>query len=265
MNTKFQSLAFLSSLCLLSLLGLASSGARADSSQEDSSLEFNVGAVSDYRYRGLSQSGSKPALQGGVDWASGRGVYLGAWASSISWIKDTAPSAAYNVKGPAEVDLFGGYKQALSSGLTLDVGVLQYVYPSNNLTNVPLIQNPNTSEIYLAGSVGDLSVKISDSVTPLFGQLNSKGSRYLEINYAFELTPGLTLTPHLGNQYVANNPVSYSDYSLSLSKSLDSQFTLMATLISTNFKSQHQAYTLPGSGSKDLANSSLIVGVKKVF
>ena len=48
-------------------------------------VAFNVGVVSDYRYRGISQSRVKPAIQGGVDYTNGP-VYLGMWASSIKWI-----------------------------------------------------------------------------------------------------------------------------------------------------------------------------------
>jgi len=256
MNTKF---------IVCSILAASSGLLQAQTSPASSSLEFNASVVSDYRYRGISQSASKPALQAGVDFLTESGVYVGAWASSINWIKDTAPSAAYNVKGPVEVDLYGGFKKTLPNGITLDVGVLQYWYPSNNLTNVPLNQNPNTTEVYVAASSGPFSVKLSDSVTTLFGQMNSKGSRYLDLNYALELGNDLTLTPHLGNQYVANNPFSYSDYAITLSKNLGAKLTISGALISTNYKTLHQPYTLPGSGSKDLANSSVVLGLKTLF
>ncbi|MBI3347552.1 MAG: hypothetical protein HY020_10125, partial [Burkholderiales bacterium] len=36
-------------------------------------LSFNVGVVSEYRYRGISQSRLKPALQGGIDYAAPNG------------------------------------------------------------------------------------------------------------------------------------------------------------------------------------------------
>ena len=38
----------------------------------DSSVAFNAGVVTDYRYRGISQSRLQPALQGGVDFTAGR-------------------------------------------------------------------------------------------------------------------------------------------------------------------------------------------------
>jgi uncharacterized protein (TIGR02001 family) len=55
-------------------------------------LAFNVGAVSDYRYRGISQTRLKPAVQGGIDYSIG-GFYVGTWASTIKWIKDAGGDA----------------------------------------------------------------------------------------------------------------------------------------------------------------------------
>ncbi|MBV8033617.1 TorF family putative porin, partial [Roseateles sp.] len=46
-------------------------------------LSFNVGVVSEYRYRGISQTRLKPALQGGIDYADPSGFYIGSWASTI--------------------------------------------------------------------------------------------------------------------------------------------------------------------------------------
>ena len=50
-------------------------------------LAYNVGLVTDYRYRGISQTREKFALQGGLDFTAG-GLYLGLWSSQIKWIKD---------------------------------------------------------------------------------------------------------------------------------------------------------------------------------
>src|ERR1700741_5157165 len=82
-------------------------------------LSFNVGAVSEYRYGGISQSRLKPALQGGIDYAAANGFYVGTWASTIKWIKDIPGGDA-----DVEIDLYGGYKTEVSKGLTLDVGGL---------------------------------------------------------------------------------------------------------------------------------------------
>lgn len=52
------------------------------------SLTGNVGVVSQYVFRGLSQTDGKPAVQGGFDYAHASGFYLGTWLSNISWFTD---------------------------------------------------------------------------------------------------------------------------------------------------------------------------------
>ena len=81
-------------------LGSVSGLAQAQAAAPESSLSFNVGAVSDYRYRGISQSRLQPALQGGVDYADKSGFYVGAWGSTIKFIKDSGAA-----KGNVELDL----------------------------------------------------------------------------------------------------------------------------------------------------------------
>src|SRR5450755_1123721 len=95
--------------------------------EDTSPLSFNVSVTSDYRFRGISQTRLKPALQGGVDYALSSGFYVGAWASTIQWIKDNG------VKGPVELDLYGGYKGEIQKDLGYDVGLLQYAYVGNKL------------------------------------------------------------------------------------------------------------------------------------
>ena len=119
----------------LTLLALAAAWPLASQAEGGLSTSFNVGAVSDYRYRGISQTRLKPALQGGVDLSHPSGFYLGAWASTIRWVKDLEGDAG------VEVDVYGGYKGELAKGLGYDVGVLGYVYPSNKLAT-----SANTNE-----------------------------------------------------------------------------------------------------------------------
>ena len=65
----------------------------ADDAPAASPITYNIGVVSDYRYRGISQSKLKPALQGGIDYAQGP-FYVGTWASTIDWVTDSMK--AYN-------------------------------------------------------------------------------------------------------------------------------------------------------------------------
>ncbi|NCT83041.1 MAG: hypothetical protein GXC94_07870 [Comamonadaceae bacterium] len=214
-------------------------------------LSFNLGAVSEYRYRGISQTRLKPALQGGIDYADPSGFYIGTWASTIKWIKDAGGDAS------VEVDLYGGYKTEVAKGLTLDVGLLQYAYPSNKLN-----PSANTLEVYGALSYGPVTAKYSHSTTNLFGFADSKGSGYFDVTANFDLGDGLTLTPHVGHQTVKHNSAaSYTDYSLTLAKDF-SGLVLSAAVVGTD--ADKTAYASPVNG-KFMGKTTLVVGLKKTF
>jgi len=50
-------------------LAAGSAFAQAAAPAPESTLSYNIGATTDYRYRGISQSGKKPAINGGIDYA----------------------------------------------------------------------------------------------------------------------------------------------------------------------------------------------------
>jgi uncharacterized protein (TIGR02001 family) len=256
------------SLFAISLLCVASSAAfaQAKAPEPDYTLSYNLGATTDYRYRGISQSGKKPALQGGADFAHKNGFYAGAWGSTITWIKDST-SNPNNTKGPLEVDLYGGYKGEFSKAIAYDVGALQYWYPTNTLKNSSA--NADTFELYGAVTVGGIfTAKYSHSLTNLFGAaapgINSKGSGYLDLSATVDLGNGWSVVPHIGHQNI-NNFTSYKDYSFTVNKDIDG-LVLSGALIGTNIKSKTgAAATLPGSGSKDLGKGDLVLSIKKNF
>ena len=222
--------------------------------QDASPLSFNIGAFTDYRYRGISQTRLKPAIQGGVDYAFSSGVYVGAWASNIKWIKDGGGDAG------VEHDFYGGYKGEIQKDLTYDIGVLTYQYPGHKLAT-----SPNTTEIYGALTFGPATAKYSHSVSNLFGFSDSKGSGYLDLSATFDVG-GITVVPHLGFQTVKKNgDFSYTDYSLTVSKDF-SGFLLSAAIVGADTKSIGgiPAYTSPAN-LKDMGKTGLVLGVKYTF
>jgi uncharacterized protein (TIGR02001 family) len=246
------------------LLAFALSGAAfAQTTQAPAyELSYNIGAVSDYRYRGISQSARKPALQGGIDFTTNSGFYLGTWASTIRWIKDSSFPGA-SAKGSLEVDVYAGYKGAINDMFSFDVGGLQYWYPDNSYKNITGT-NANTFELYGAVSAGPATLKYSHSLTDLFGTPDSEGSGYLDLSATFDVGNGFTVVPHIGVQRIRNF-TTYRDYSLTLNKDFQG-FVLSAAVVGTDWKSHVGfPYTLPGSGTKDLAKTGLVLGVKKVF
>src|SRR5512135_370902 len=77
---------------------------------ETSPFSTNVALTTNYLYRGISQTGAKPAIQGGFDYANANGLYIGAWGSSISWLSDEG--AATN--SGLELDTYAGYRGTAS-------------------------------------------------------------------------------------------------------------------------------------------------------
>jgi uncharacterized protein (TIGR02001 family) len=212
----------------------------AEDAPPASPLSFNVGVVSDYLFRGVSQTHGKPALQGGVDYAFSNGFYVGAWGSNITWVKDALS------KGSLEVDVYGGYRNTFVPGgdWNYDVGYITYNYPSHGTpiqvsAGVPVLANPNTQEIY--GSIGWkwLSAKYSyatsshfigwyGSSTTATTDQKTNGSNYLELNANYDMGDGWTLIGHVGNQKVKNisansgwtGPANadYTDWKIGVSK-----------------------------------------------
>jgi len=218
----------------------------------ESTMAYNVGAVSEYRYRGISQSRLNAAMQGGFDYTDKSGFYVGAWASSIQWIKDAGGNANM------ELDFYGGYKGAVGD-VAYDLGYLRYEYPSNKLK-----PNANTDEFYGAVTVGVFTAKYSHAVSNLFGFSGSKNSGYLDLSAAYDLGNGYSLTPHVGHQNVSgkgNGIYSYTDYAMTLGKDLGNGLSASAALIGTDAKKG--AYVSPSN--KDLGNSNLVVGLKYTF
>lgn len=233
---------------------------------EASPLSFNVSLTSDYRYRGISQTRLKPAIQGGADYAFASGFYIGTWASTIKWIKDAEAANGVDAKGAFELDLYGGYKGEIAKDFTYDVGVLSYVYPSNKYGDIPGAANANTTEIYGALTYGPATLKYSHSLTDLFGTADSKGSGYVDLSATFEVGPGIQLIPHVGYQRVAHHSdFSYTDYSFTVGKDF-SGFFVSAAIVGADTKTiaGTKAYASPANG-KDLGKSGVVIAVKKTF
>ena len=72
----------------------------------------SVGAVSDYRFRGVSQSDENLAVQGGFTIAHESGVYIATWGSNL---------AGWGTFGGSnmELDLVAGYKKTFDD-ITVD-------------------------------------------------------------------------------------------------------------------------------------------------
>ena len=290
------------------LSGLACSSAFAADTPTDpedagSPIAANVTVVNDYRYRGISQSNFKPAIQGGFDYAHESGFYIGNWNSSISWISDAygqnggvsgKNASLGTVSAPIEMDFYAGFKKELiGEGFASDIGFLQYYYPNSGIPNsAGLAANPNTSEIYVAqnftfGPVTGFA-KVSYAVSTLFGTANSTGSYYpdLTLNYDTGVW-GLALNGHVGYQYVAGNQpanattyananisqgnvsnstiYSYTDWKLGVTKDFGGGLSAALAYVGTNAATYKGGYAYSSPQGKNLGKSTGLISLTKTF
>jgi len=141
----------------------------AASAQPSISLSANVGAVSDYRFRGLSLSNRNPALQGGIDLEATSGLFAGAWASTI------ADYAGAEI----EVDFYGGYGGS-SGRLTYWLGIYAYVYPGGGDVNyLELIGHAEHP-------VGPVVIGVDAAYTPQQGNADNSNF-YIAASVLFEI------------------------------------------------------------------------------
>ena len=158
--------------------------ASSASAQEGPDIAWNVGVVSDYVFRGFSQTNEEFAVQGGVDVTVGS-FYGGVWASNVDFGDDT----------DAEVDFYGGYRTEVS-GFAVDVGAVLYVYPG-----APSLTEYDYVEAKLAASraVGPVTVGAAVFWSPDFFGVDEEAT-YVEGNIAFTPAAKWSVTAALGHQ-----------------------------------------------------------------
>jgi len=94
------------------------------------SLSGNVGVVTDYSFRGISQTNKNMALQGGIDWEHDSGVFVGMWASSLDYSSGGTTTGGY-----LEQDFYGGYSGNFSDAFSYDVTAIFFFYPGDEQYN----------------------------------------------------------------------------------------------------------------------------------
>ena len=198
---------------VLSALSFTNASYAAEEAESDWTATGNVSFVSDYYFRGISQSWHKPTVQGGLDISHSSGFYAGIWGSGVT--PNTYPDAN------TEIDAYAGYNGTTSiDKLGYTVGLYGYMYPGGSWKKYPGIaldtgKNQggrwDTLEANFGISYDWISAKLSVTLTDWFGAEaktgwdgGTKGSTYFEINAAYPLPwYDLTAIGHVGRLNVA--------------------------------------------------------------
>jgi uncharacterized protein (TIGR02001 family) len=157
--------------------GLAALVLLASATAANAEVTGTLTAVSDYNWRGVSQTAMDPALQGSIDYAHDSGFYAGVWASNVDF-GDCCDESI-------ETDLYFGFSGG--EAFTWDVGFVYYVYPGADDLDFP--------EIYASLGWEWLTGKVSYSND--FAN-SGDSSIYLEANGEWGLPANFGLTAHVG-------------------------------------------------------------------
>ena len=190
-------------------------------------IKANVGIVSDYVFRGVSQTDNNPAVQGGVDYNHQRGLYAGAWATNV----DIPGSDA-----KARLDLYGGYKMKLSSGLGFDAGLIAYSFVRDT--------HRKFWEVFAGVSLGHISGKVFHDP--------DNNNTYLQGALNYDIGSGIKVSLGAGQSFLSQQK-DYTDVILGVSK---------------NFAGLDLGLTFTDSSQKpssDLNRSILALSAKYVF
>lgn len=235
--------------------------------QSPHTLTGNFGFFSQYIFRGLTQTDTKPAAQGGFDYSHSSGIYLGTWASNISWLSDFGTYSSSSL----EWDFYGGFKNTVGP-FGYDVGLLQYYYPG---TTIPGANKADTTEIYGALSWKWLSAKLSYSIgDKIFGVADSQGTYYLDLTATYPLNDKINLIAHYGMQkYKGQDPAlavsnddaaSYNDWKLGVSYALPKDFVVGAYYTDTDMTdTQKLFYTTPAG--RQIGKGTGTIYIQKAF
>jgi uncharacterized protein (TIGR02001 family) len=192
------------------LAALIASPAAAEDLGSGFAVNGGATVVSDYRFRGISQTDRRFAIQGTVSVSHASGLYATVWGSSID---DYVAAGA-----DAEIDFILGYKKTFGA-TTVDGGVLYYYYPGSGGVNTDF------AEPYLSVShvVGPATLKATVNWAPKQKALTLDGvskesGLYLggDVSFAIPKTP-ISLTGHVGHSFEENYITfgeEYTDWSL---------------------------------------------------
>ena len=163
----------------------------------------NISLVSEYYFRGVSQTDDAPAVQGGFDWSAsidesaGIGVYLGVWGSNVDFNETGGVDGA-----TIEIDYYGGLTGTIGdTGLGWDIGFIYYTYPgAAGSLNYDFWEG----QVALSYDFGIASATASINYSPEnFGE--SGAAFYPKLGIEAPVGKYLTLAADVAKQYIQDN------------------------------------------------------------
>ncbi|HTH28119.1 MAG TPA: TorF family putative porin [Sphingobium sp.] len=244
--------------------------AMAEEASDDLGLKITGGAavVSDYRFRGISQSDEDFAIQGNFTVAHESGLYVGVWGSS-----NTLPSGQ-----GTEIDVIAGFAKEVLPGVTADIGATYYVYP--NKLQILAANELIEPFVSLSGSVGPVWAKVGFAYAPeqdyyigVNGQNTDAAYVWGDASVNIPNTP-IKLKGHLGwsssNAFRGlltdgvDSSSNYLDYSVGADVSWKA-LTFGVSFVGTDVPTRYGRESLVGAGNLLAADNALVFSVGASF
>jgi uncharacterized protein (TIGR02001 family) len=200
---------------------------------------FNIGANSDYEFRGVSQTNNKGSIFGGADLTIEGIGYAGVWLSNVDFLNGTK----------MEYDLYAGIRPVVGP-VTVDLGVIRYGYTS---------QPSGPREVYTEWKVAP-SMAVGPATVGLayyysdnfFGETGA--ANYYELNGSMPIgkTP-FSVSGAIGKQQV-KGPLDYTTWNLGVGYALNSHIGFDLRYWDTDEHSFGSIY-----------KSKVVIGIKATF
>ncbi|PZO89743.1 MAG: hypothetical protein DI623_09255 [Sphingomonas sanxanigenens] len=206
--------------------------------------------VTDYRFRGISQTDKRFAVQGGFSVSHKSGFYASVWGSSID---DYVANG-----GNQEIDFIGGYKKTFS-GTTVDVGVLYYYYPGSHGANTDFVE----PYIAVSHTFGPATAKVTGNYAPKQRALSVGNGKEDNFYLAGDFSLAVPKTPIGVSAHIAHSfgpsyltiGKGYTDWGLGVS------YTWKALTFGVNYVDTNKSLFVPSGRNASKAGVVGSIGV----
>ena len=244
-------------------------------------LSATVTSVSDYLFRGLTQTWGQPAIQASLDYNAPSGFFASAWVSNVD-------SRIY-AGGNSEIDLTVGFRKEIFPEVGVSTSLLGVAYPQANYRHVRNgSANPDQkydfAELDLGVTYRWLSLKLGYALTDLMGfnrktgfTGSTRGSLYADLSLDVPLSPDCSFGAHVGRsalaaQLAAPTPGGtrngdFNDFRFSLTHRLPDGWaaSLLYTWNGNRAFFDRTASNDNASELRDMGRKSLSLSVAKTF
>ncbi len=176
-------------------------------------VSMNVGATSNYIWRGVTQSADDSAISGGIDYSHESGFYAGAWLSSLGGAATDAPGT--------EFDYYAGFGGAYGD-ISYDVSLAAITYPQIDKWDFTELGASVSYTNFTLGVNSTIASDVEDVAGS--GEMFIEGDLYTYLSASFPLQNDYSVGVTYGSYQFADDgeggaDLNYTHYQLSVTKS----------------------------------------------